>query len=73
MDAARSQLLFSYEAEKDSHPRSAPVTPDTFIDAALWFQELPDVLALSGWSSNGGSHATTAGAGYAGPRNFFSS
>jgi hydroxymethyl cephem carbamoyltransferase len=66
VDAARSQLLFSYEAEKDSHPRSAPVTPDTFIDAALWFQELPDVLALSGWSSNGGSHATTAGAGYAG-------
>ncbi|UWQ81900.1 3-hydroxymethylcephem carbamoyltransferase (plasmid) [Leisingera sp. S132] len=65
-DAARGQLLFSYEAEKDSHPRAAPVTPDTFIDAGLWFRELPDVLALSGWSGTGSTHATASGAGYFG-------
>ncbi|MTI00848.1 carbamoyltransferase C-terminal domain-containing protein [Roseibium sp. RKSG952] len=66
IDSADQKLLFSYEAEKNSFPRYTPVTPDTFIDAGLWFKDLPDVLALSGWSSNGSDHVTTSGAGYFG-------
>jgi len=66
VDSADDSLLFSYEAEKNSFPRYTPVTPDTFIDAGLWFKDLPDVLALSGWSRNGIDHVTTSGAGYFG-------
>ncbi|WP_170341694.1 carbamoyltransferase C-terminal domain-containing protein [Ruegeria arenilitoris] len=66
VDSTDGRLLFSYEAEKNSFPRFTPVTPDTFIDAGLWFKDLPDVLALSGWSSNGADHVTTSGAGYFG-------
>ena len=66
VDCLDSSLLFSYEAEKNSFPRYTPVTPDTFIDAGLWFKDLPDVLALSGWSSTGLDHVTTSGAGYFG-------
>lgn len=66
VDAEKQQLMFSYEAEKDSFPRNAPVNPDTFIDAGLWFNQLPDVLALSGWSTTGANHITFSGAGYSG-------
>ncbi len=66
VDCIDESLLFSYEAEKNSFPRYTPVTPDTFIDAGLWFKDLPDVLALSGWSSNGLDHVTMSGAGYFG-------
>ncbi|WP_171179967.1 carbamoyltransferase C-terminal domain-containing protein [Ruegeria sp. HKCCD8929] len=66
VDAAKGELLFSYESEKDSFPRYTSVTPDTFIDSGLWFRDLPDVLALSGWSTAGAQHVTTSGAGYFG-------
>ena len=66
VDAKKQSLIFSYEAEKDSFPRNAPVNPDTLINAALWFDQLPDVLALSGWSTTGVDHITRSGAGYFG-------
>ncbi len=66
IDTDKKELLFSYEAEKDSYPRSSAVNPDTFIDAATWFKDLPDVLALSGWSSTANGHATLTGAGHQG-------
>lgn len=66
IDSTSNSLLFSYEAEKNSFPRYTPVTPDTFIDASLWFKDLPDILALSGWSASGVDHVTTSGAGYFG-------
>lgn len=66
IDCTNKSLLFSYEAEKNSFPRYTPVTPDTFIDAGLWFKDLPEILALSGWSSSGMDHVTTSGAGYFG-------
>ena len=56
IDAVNQQLMFSYEAEKDSLPRNSPIDPNTLIDAGLWFNELPDVLALSGWSTRGENH-----------------
>ncbi|WP_171209600.1 MULTISPECIES: carbamoyltransferase C-terminal domain-containing protein [unclassified Ruegeria] len=66
VDANGQRLLFSYEAEKDSFPRNAPVNADTLINAALWFDQLPDVLALSGWSAIEVGHAPRSGAGYFG-------
>ncbi|WP_425082406.1 carbamoyltransferase C-terminal domain-containing protein [Ruegeria arenilitoris] len=66
VDAHNQSLLFSYEAEKDSFPRNAPINADTLINAALWFDQLPDVLALSGWSTTGGEHSPRSGAGYLG-------
>lgn len=66
IDAQNGNLLFSYESEKDSFPRNTSVTPDTFIDSGLWFRDLPDILALSGWSTTGTQHVTTSGAGYFG-------
>ena len=66
VDTDKQRLMFSYEAEKDSFPKNAAVTPETFIDAGLWFDQRPDVLALSGWSKTGADHTTFSGAGYFG-------
>lgn len=66
VDASTGELLFSYESEKDSFPRYTPITPDSFIEAGLWFKEIPDVLALSGWSKTGMAAASASGAGYLG-------
>ena len=66
LDAEKGELLFSYEAEKDSFLRNASITPDAFMDAARWFQELPDVLSLSGWSKTNLDTVSTSGAGYLG-------
>ncbi|WP_170844810.1 carbamoyltransferase C-terminal domain-containing protein [Aliiruegeria lutimaris] len=56
-------LLFSYEGEKDSFPRNSSATVDSFIDGALWFDDLPDVLALTGNSRNELEHSSLTGAG----------
>ncbi|WP_176804846.1 carbamoyltransferase C-terminal domain-containing protein [Paracoccus isoporae] len=66
IDAARRELLFSYEAEKDSFPKNTSATADTFIAGAEWFGDLPDVLAQSGTAKTGLEYATAAGAGYFG-------
>lgn len=66
VDTATQRLLFSYEAEKGGFPRNAALTPDTFLDAGLWFNQLPDGIALSGWSIPQVDHATVSGAGYRG-------
>lgn len=66
LDTASGELLFSFESEKDSFPRYTPITPDSFIEAGLWFNEIPDVLALSGWSKTGMATASASGAGYLG-------
>ena len=66
VDAGKQDLLFAYEAEKDSFPRNAPVNPDTLINSASWFDQIPDVLALSGWSNTGVDHIKRSGAGYFG-------
>ncbi|WP_156437383.1 MULTISPECIES: hypothetical protein [Burkholderia] len=43
-------LKFSYEAEKDTNPRYAPVDVDLLIDACRAVDRIPDVIAVSGWS-----------------------
>jgi predicted NodU family carbamoyl transferase len=66
VDASRGQLLFSYGAEKDSFPRNAATTAKTFPNAGLWFDDLPDLLALSGYAKTGLDCSPTIGAGYMG-------
>ncbi len=66
VDAAKGQLLFSYESEKGSFPKSASATVDTFVDGALWFDELPEVVAMSGNAMTGIENASSSGAGYFG-------
>jgi hydroxymethyl cephem carbamoyltransferase len=42
-------LVFSIEAEKDSGPRHAPVSPDLYARTLQLVEEIPDVVATSGW------------------------
>lgn len=66
VDAARGHLLFSYEAEKDSFPKNAAATAETFLTAGDWFDRLPDVLALTGHARTGLDYSSSTGAGYFG-------
>jgi hydroxymethyl cephem carbamoyltransferase len=58
------RLLWCLEAEKDSFPRYAQLTPTTLLDVAERLDRIPDIVALGGWAKpgNGGS----IGAGYTG-------
>jgi hydroxymethyl cephem carbamoyltransferase len=47
------QLLFSLEQEKDSFPRHEPVTPMTIFNVMESIGEIPDVIAMGGWSKEG--------------------
>lgn len=47
------QLLFSLEQEKDSFPRHEPVTPMTIFSVMETIGEIPDVIAMGGWSKEG--------------------
>ncbi|WP_338925275.1 proline dehydrogenase [Mycetohabitans endofungorum] len=42
-------LLFSFEAEKDSFFRYAPVTPELTVTVARHLDRIPDVIAMGGW------------------------
>ncbi|WP_408224992.1 MULTISPECIES: hypothetical protein [Paraburkholderia] len=44
-------LRYSYEAEKDSRPRYAPVGAELLIDSFSATDGIPDVIALSGWAA----------------------
>lgn len=58
------RLLWCLEAEKDSFPRYAQLTPTTLLAAAERMGRIPDIVALGGWVKprNGG----VIGAGYSG-------
>lgn len=60
------RLVLSLESEKDSFPRHADLTPSTFLDVAERIGRCPDIVALGGWRSTGGSAQKTIGAGYHG-------
>ncbi|MER8453805.1 proline dehydrogenase [Mesorhizobium sp. M1428] len=62
LDATAAELIYSYEAEKDSFPRYSTITPITVLDAAGRLDALPDVIAVGGWENIGRSVA----AGYYG-------
>ncbi|MER8930545.1 carbamoyltransferase C-terminal domain-containing protein [Mesorhizobium sp. M0859] len=50
LDASAAELMYSYEAEKDSFPRYSTITPTAVLDAAGRLDAIPDVIALGGWS-----------------------
>lgn len=80
VDTDKGELVFSYEAEKDSFPRYEVFNPINLIESAAQFDDLPDVVAISGWGKAGLADNAAIGAGYYGwhennifykPMNFF--
>ncbi len=43
------QLMFSLEGEKNSFRRYSAVTVNLFVEAMSYLNELPEVVAVSGW------------------------
>ena len=60
------ELQFSIEAEKDSWPRYAPIPPSLFLNTLGQVDEIPDVIALSGWVKGFHSSTPDVEAGYFG-------
>ncbi|TIL80235.1 MAG: proline dehydrogenase, partial [Mesorhizobium sp.] len=67
LDASTAELIYSYEAEKDSFPRYSTINPITVLDAAGRLDGIPDVFAVSGWPKFP-SHSSV-GVGYYGVAN----
>jgi hydroxymethyl cephem carbamoyltransferase len=61
-----SRLSWSIEAEKDSGPRYAPITPELMLHGLSLADEAPDVVAVSGWLKSFRPMAGPIGAGYFG-------
>lgn len=61
---ADGALVFSHEAEKDSGYRYAPVDISMMLDAAKQLKAMPDVIALSGWTTSMSPDGRPIGAGY---------
>lgn len=60
------RLLYSLESEKDSRLRYSPLHPATVLEIAKRLGDLPDVVALGGWSDLHPTRIARTGAGYAG-------
>jgi predicted NodU family carbamoyl transferase len=50
-------LLLSSEAERDSQPRHMPVTPQFLLETMFGLEEIPAIVATSGWSQGISSQA----------------
>jgi len=57
-------LRFSIEAEKDSWPRYAEIGPSLFLKTAAYLDNVPDVVAVSGWVKGFHSISPPVEAGY---------
>jgi predicted NodU family carbamoyl transferase len=57
-------LKFSLEAEKDSWPRYAEISPSMFLRSLNYIDDTPDVVAVSGWVKGRHSRSAPIGAGY---------
>ncbi|WFU51691.1 carbamoyltransferase C-terminal domain-containing protein [Sinorhizobium terangae] len=55
VDASAGELIYSYEAEKDSFRRYSTINPMTILEAAGSMDAIPDVIAVGGWDT-GFSH-----------------
>jgi hydroxymethyl cephem carbamoyltransferase len=60
------RLAWSIEAEKDSGPRYAPITPELMLHGLSLADGVPDVVAVSGWLKSFRPMADPIGAGYFG-------
>lgn len=66
IDSDQQKLLWSFEAEKDSFPRYEAFNPHQFVEAAGLMDQVPDVVAISGWGKNSLDEGASIGAGYYG-------
>ncbi|WP_245303337.1 carbamoyltransferase C-terminal domain-containing protein, partial [Mesorhizobium loti] len=66
LDTSSAELIYSYEAEKDSFPRYSAVTPTTVLDAAGRLDAIPDVVAVGGWERAGFRRHVSDAADYCG-------
>ncbi|MER9684168.1 proline dehydrogenase [Mesorhizobium sp. M0184] len=57
LDTSSAELIYSYEAEKDSFPRYSTITPATVLEAAGRLDDIPDVMAVGGWLTGFGADA----------------
>ncbi len=60
------KLEWSYESEKDSHPRYASISSEVIISALEACPSSPDVIAISGWHRGATPYSDQLGAGYFG-------
>ncbi|MER9222951.1 proline dehydrogenase [Mesorhizobium sp. M0644] len=51
LDASAPELIYSYEAEKDSFARYSTINPTTILEAAGRLDAIPDVFAVGGWAT----------------------
>ncbi|MDN3369645.1 permease [Ralstonia pseudosolanacearum] len=63
---ANGQLEFSFEAEKDSGNRYAPIGATELIEAMRHTSEIPEAIVISGWSAGVDPLGRPIGAGYMG-------
>lgn len=57
LDVSAAELIYSYEAEKDSFARYSTINPTTFLEAAGRLDAIPDILAVGGWDTGFGHDA----------------
>lgn len=60
------RLTWSIEAEKDSGPRYAPISPELILHGLSLTGDVPDVVAVSGWLKSFRPMQGPIGAGYFG-------
>ncbi|MEI9419250.1 carbamoyltransferase C-terminal domain-containing protein [Mesorhizobium sp. Cs1321R2N1] len=57
LDVSAAELIYSYEAEKDSFPRYSTINPTTILQAAGRLDAIPDIIAVGGWCTGFGHDA----------------
>lgn len=66
IDTESQELIFAYEAEKDSFPRYSAFHPVNLLETAEQLDRFPDVFAISGWCKGSPVPNNFIGAGYNG-------
>lgn len=66
LDTSVAELIYSYEAEKDSFPRYSAINPTSILDAAGRLDATPEVIAVGGWSKTEIAGDSSVAAGYYG-------
>ncbi|MEI8702975.1 carbamoyltransferase C-terminal domain-containing protein [Mesorhizobium sp. ISC15] len=54
LDISAAELIYSFEAEKDSFPRYSTINPTTILEAAGRLDAIPDIIAVGGWHTGFG-------------------
>lgn len=76
LDTSAAELIYSYEAEKDSFSRYSTINPTTILEAAERLDDIPDIIAVGGWWTGFGHdvigyYGISQGSDVAGERTIF--